>query len=396
MEDLSRYEGIIKESKLEDFKKLPGSFWIISSYFNPENIKDKKQNYLLFREKLKKQGVNLLTVECAFKEQNFTLDKEDADILIQVRSDSVLWQKERLLNIGLEHLPADCDKIAWLDADVLILDDDWARKVETLLERYPIVKPFDEAIRLTKRESNKILKGKGDELKNLFAYRNRVITNYYQSSTTWKLIFLAVFGMCARREVYEAAGFYDAMIICSGDVVMANAFLYQNSRARDLKDRFHLTDGLMTDIDDWYAKLSPRRTEFGICYLKTISMLHLYHGKMMNRKYEETCKILVKYKFDPKKDLKINEYGCYEWSSFKPELHQGLIDYFHARNEDDRILTNLINFTILGLKNLKDRRYILRIKNYCHFLFHRSLGLLGKLIKYISPKFYKLIKLIKD
>lgn len=389
MEDKNKIEGIIKASNPEDYKKLPGSFWVITSYYNPEDIKDKRENYLFFKKTLKKQGVNLITVECAFKKQDFNLNKEDADILLQVRSNSILWQKERLLNIGLENLPDDCDKIAWLDADIIILDDDWAKKVAILLEKYPIVKPFAEAIRLTKKESKKILKGENEELNNLFSYRNRVINNYYQPSTMWKLIFLAVFGMCARREVYEKSGFYDRMIICSGDMVMANAFLYKDSRAKDLKERFHLSEALIVDIDEWYAKLSPRRGDFGICYLEGVTMFHIFHGKMMNRKYEQTCKLLDKYEFNPKKDLIINEDGCYDWASSKPKLHEGLINYFHARNEDDRLITNLKTFTIIFLKKI-------RIKLYFFALIRRILGLTGKLIKFFSPRAYNYLKKLNN
>ena len=28
------------------------------------------------------------------------------------------WQKEQLLNVGLNRLPSECDKVCWLDADV--------------------------------------------------------------------------------------------------------------------------------------------------------------------------------------------------------------------------------------------------------------------------------------
>ncbi len=288
-------------------------------------------------------------------------------------------------------MPDDCDKIAWLDADVIILDDDWVKKVELLLQEYPIVKPFSEAIRLTKKESKKILKGDNEELNNLFSYRNRAINNYYQPSIMWKLIFLAVFGMCARREVYEKAGFYDRMIVNNGDMVIASAFLYKDSKAKDLKERFHLSEALMVDIDNWYAKLSPRRGDFGICYLERATMLHLFHGKMMNRKSEYALKLLDKYEFDPNKDLIINKDGCYEWASLKPKLHQGLINYFHARNEDDRLIANVKTFTLVLLKKIK-----IKFNSLFFAFVNIVLRLAGALIRFFSPKAYNYLKKIMN
>ena len=115
-------------------EKLPGSFWGLTTFFNPNNYKNKISNYGLFRESAKRQGLKLVTVECAFKNSPFQLTAEDADILIQVRSNSVLWQKESLLNIALSKLPSDCDKISWIDNDIIFLNDNWVSETSKLLE----------------------------------------------------------------------------------------------------------------------------------------------------------------------------------------------------------------------------------------------------------------------
>ena len=95
--------------------------WTIAAYFNPCGYKSRLDNYERFREQLK---TPLLTVELAFEEP-FELEPTAADILIQRRGESVMWQKERLLNIALDHLPAECEAVAWLDCDVLFSRADW-------------------------------------------------------------------------------------------------------------------------------------------------------------------------------------------------------------------------------------------------------------------------------
>ena len=59
---------------------------------------------------------------------------DDADLLVQLRGGDVLWQKERLLNLGLKTLPDGCDKVAWIDGDVLFARPDWAAETARLLE----------------------------------------------------------------------------------------------------------------------------------------------------------------------------------------------------------------------------------------------------------------------
>jgi hypothetical protein len=52
--------------------------------------------------------VPLIAVELGFGDE-FGLTSQDADVLVRVTGSDVLWQKERLLNIGLRHLPPYID-----------------------------------------------------------------------------------------------------------------------------------------------------------------------------------------------------------------------------------------------------------------------------------------------
>jgi hypothetical protein len=75
-----------------------------------------------------------VVVELAFGDAPFELRPEDGDRVIQLRASAVLWQKERLLSIAREHLPPECDKVVWLDADVLFENDGWVARTSELLE----------------------------------------------------------------------------------------------------------------------------------------------------------------------------------------------------------------------------------------------------------------------
>src|SRR5215208_1723669 len=113
--------------------------WAITSYFNPMRYGRRLANYRTFREHL---AVPLLTVELSYAAEEFDLREGEADILIQLSGRDVLWQKERLLNVGLEALPSECTKVVWLDCDVIFGADDWSREVSGLLDEFPLVQAF--------------------------------------------------------------------------------------------------------------------------------------------------------------------------------------------------------------------------------------------------------------
>src|SRR5262245_3945888 len=81
-----------------------GELWAITAYFNPVGYARRLANYRVFRAHL---PIPLLTVELAIG-RDAELTAADADVLVQLRTDAVLWHKERLLNIALVRLPQCC------------------------------------------------------------------------------------------------------------------------------------------------------------------------------------------------------------------------------------------------------------------------------------------------
>ena len=90
------------------------NFWVVGVFFNPAKYQSLHRNYIDFAKNLKKQNVNLMTVELAFGDDEFTLPHIHGEIR-RLRSNSVMWQKERLINYGVSQLPPECDKFAWVD-----------------------------------------------------------------------------------------------------------------------------------------------------------------------------------------------------------------------------------------------------------------------------------------
>lgn len=114
------------------------SLWLITTYFNPLGWRSRRDNYHTFRRHL---DARLLTVSWS-PEGNHELEEGDADILIRVDGGDLMWQKERLINIGLAHLPDDCDLVGWVDCDILFQDPLWQQQAIEALSGHEVIQLF--------------------------------------------------------------------------------------------------------------------------------------------------------------------------------------------------------------------------------------------------------------
>lgn len=334
--------------------------WAITTFYNPEHYKNKLVNYKLFKKNLEKQHVKLAVVECAFKKNPFELTEADADIFIPVRSKSILWQKERLLNIALKHLPKDCENIIWIDADIIIPNDNWVAETEKSLEKYLIIQAFSHSFRLKK----------GENYINFLPNKipgNRKRCGYIFCLNTDQDNILGVnneygFVWAGKKSIFDNHGFYDKHIIGGGDHVMEDAFTNTNSA--------------QTYSDNWSHTI---KTLVGgqVGYIDN-DIIHLYHGNQKNRHYSERDAILKKNNYSPERDLCLNNDGCWEWSkNASSSLKDNVKNYFSARNENGSFI-----------KKIKHPFYL--YKN--QITLPRIIGLIGMSIKNISPKLYDYLK----
>jgi hypothetical protein len=124
--------------------------WVITVYYNPCRFQSRRATYDAFIHTMRASKVNVLTIECAFGEEPFELSNEYNDVL-QLRSASLLWQKERLVNIAASFLPSNCKYVAWIDCDVLFLNFDWTLECcELLANSCAVVQLWETCVRLEK------------------------------------------------------------------------------------------------------------------------------------------------------------------------------------------------------------------------------------------------------
>ena len=306
------------------------ALWAVTCYFNPVGYRRRLSNYRLFRQRL---AAPLVTVELSYRGE-FELKPGDADRLIQLRGEDVLWQKERLLNVALRALPPSCRYVVWLDCDVIFARDDWPADAARLLDEYRVVQLFRHLYHLPREWAGGVPRVEACDFhersfvsavaEGMSPSRPSLRTDVRSAGDAAKGVAWA-----ARREILDAHGFFDGCIVGGGDSAMACAaygcFDYVNSRQsfNELQEQYYLR---------WarpFHDAVGRATSF-----VDVDLFHLWHGEMRDRRYRDRHDGLRPFRFNPAADVKVDDSGCWRWNSDKPHLHAYVRDYFATRNED--------------------------------------------------------------
>ncbi len=316
---------------------LPGELWGVTAYFNPHATPLQLQNLQEFSQRIRRQGLKLLIAELVFGDAPFEVPDELGDQILRRRSNNVLWQKERMLNLGIASLPETCDKVAWLDGDLFFENEQWVAATAHLLESYVAVQLFDTACwmpRGARSVAPDLPRGLGEGkslpgvVAGLAAYesperRRRALANYLLSGHTG-------FAWAARRSLLADHPLYDRDIVGGADVPIAHALLGNEDfwQGNNFYCR-HLTPAAMADIAQWSRSIY--QDVAGSVTYTPGRVLHLWHGDMASRNYIARLQILLDNAYDPTQDVRIDEDGCWQWCSAKPALHQQVRAYFTAR-----------------------------------------------------------------
>jgi len=320
-------ESISQQIKYED-ADMTNKICAITSYFNPSKSKRRLENYKAFAKEL---NLLLVTVELSTDEANFELNKSDADIYIPVVNSAVLWHKESLLNIALKYVPDHIDYIVWLDCDIIFDNKNWAADLPEYLEKYNLVQLFSSLYDLHKDDlqfDNHKLTLSGYSI----AYLNST-NSIHQSSLNPKTtsdMRSTLFGLAwgAKKNLLTTHGFYDAMIVGSGDRSMFCAGIGEYNV---IKDSLRLNEKRFNHFLDW-ATPFHKSVDSKIGYLQG-KLFHLWHGEINNRKYLERHIEFSELNFNPFCDIHKMSNGTWNWGNNTEACQLFLKNYFFQRKE---------------------------------------------------------------
>jgi hypothetical protein len=311
-------------------RALDGELWTVTTFFNPAGYVTKKENYDRFRRGIAAADVPLLTVEVAFDDAPFELGDGDAEMLVQLRGGDVLWQKERLVNLGVQHLPAGCDRVAWVDADVLFARADWAVETRSLLREYTVVQPFSHCVRLPRGvetcEPTTLPFGSGEN--QLFygiawgvhAKGLESLDNYSRHGHTG-------FAWAARRELLARHGLYELNLLGNGDTDIAHAMF----GSVDYWGLAKLGPSARTHLARW-AEPFAADVDGSVAHVDGV-VTHLWHGDASLRQYDRRLDVL--HELDPERHVVQTADGLLALAADAPQpIREWTRAYFTTRRED--------------------------------------------------------------
>lgn len=300
--------------------------WVITCYFNPSGYASIKRNYDRFIAEMKRSGVPVKTVELSYT-GNFVITGHH---VIHVHAKDAMWHKERLLNIALYSLPKTCKYVAWVDADITFLNENWV--ADTIakfngLRSHAVVQLFEQV---------QMLDPVGNFYKSAYGYAFSHATGFvidpcndrypYQNPDNHKH---TGFAWAARISYLKAiGGFYDKHIMGGGDYQMALGFYGHFNDP--WYERF--IGEFKKDLVEWSRKCH-QIIQGNVGYVQG-GILHHWHGHADDRNYIDRTKILNEYEYDPNVDIKLNRDDVWEWATHKHGLHAAVKAYFNKRNDD--------------------------------------------------------------
>lgn len=304
---------------------------VITTYYNPSRYQTRRKNFEVFKRGVLAAGVALLTVECVFGDEAPELP-EGPDVL-HVQSQSVLWQKERLLNLAAAQLPADVDAVAWIDADLLFSNPRWAQDTLQALKHSAVVQMFETCTRLDQS-------GEVGDHPDVVESMASVMRRFPQALglQRYDIHGHTGYAWAMRRELFDKVGLYEHAISGSADHFMAHAifgdcgFCVQNALKHDPVQISH--------FQEWARRFYVHTQ--GRLGVVPGHIVHLWHGDLKHRNYFNRMHLITELGYNPYTDLHIVPGRPLEWASHlkKPGLVAYFKEFFDSRLEDGASGTN--------------------------------------------------------
>jgi hypothetical protein len=298
---------------------------VVVAVANPIQWESRIRLFRNFERHMLESGVCLTVVECAFGDRPHELACPGINH-IPVRADgrALIWNKECLLNLGIQRLPPEAKYIATLDADIRFRRADWAAATIQALQHYDVVQPWMDCYDLGPD-------GQHMELHRSFAWlywhKQPIIQGPKAAGAPYKFGHPG-FAWAWRRDALEATGgLIETAALGAADHHMALALI---GRVDDSIPG-GMTAGYVHPLRLWQLRAKALQGNLG--YLPG-TIEHEFHGAKPKRNYVGRWETLIRAKFDPLTDLRRNTHGVIELAPGKPDLRHEVDRYFRARFED--------------------------------------------------------------
>lgn len=295
----------------------PDLLHVVTAYSNPLGWDSRFNLFKKFEQHMVDSGVLLTVVECAYGYKPFVLRSGPSNH-VGVRAETLVWNKECLLNIGMSRLPDDWRYLAWIDADVAFRSPTWAVDTVNALQIYSVIQPWSDCYDLGPKE---------EHLSNHKSFCHQFWNKQPVGSGSYTFAHPGYAWAATRRALDTVGGFIDTGAAGAGDRHMALSLVGK----AHLGLRPTLTQGYKNPILAWQRNATELSQNIG--YIPG-TIEHGFHGPKAKRNYIMRWEMLEQHGFDPVHDLKRNTWGVWELAGNKPALRLEMDRYFRQRNED--------------------------------------------------------------
>jgi len=287
--------------------------YVVLPYFNYCGFKRRQELFIKFVHEIQNvKGVRIVVSELVGPAP---LPKLPVWKHIKNRSDSPVWMKEKLVNVGIKNLPEDWKYTAWIDADITFLNPDWVQDTIEALQANDIVQMFRTAVNLgPNNEAIKIDKG--------FGYMHADSGTPYVKTDKYGYWHPGYAWACTRKAFRTmGSSLLDWAILGSGDRHMAMSWI---GRVLDsCPGNIHMNYKIML------MEYQHKCQNFKLSYVPG-TILHHWHGRFEDRKYKERWEVLVRHAFDPITDVTMS----LRLTPSGKRMEKDLKAYFEGRRED--------------------------------------------------------------
>ena len=298
--------------------------YVILTYFNYCSSKARKQLFMDFINKYKNTpGIRICIAEAKLNNNNYQLPQTLSNIYmhIGITTADCIWVKESLINTIIRKLPKNWKYVAWIDADITFLNNNWVYDTINKLQKVDVVQLFQTCI-------NTGPNGEAFKIDKSFGYMHE--TSKFPWVSTHKYGFWHPgFAWACTRYAYESMNrLIDFGILGSGDHHMALALIGKVNLSYP------------GNIHENYKKLLKNfeerclKNNLKLSYING-SIIHHWHGRIEDRKYKERWTILTDNNYNPYTDIYSTNEGYIQLTQSGKRFNEKLLQYFNERNEDN-------------------------------------------------------------
>jgi hypothetical protein len=319
--DAIEYDTNLTKQAIANNEPIDDTLHVVAVVSNPAMF---ARRFILTKQFLRRMeqesNVVVYVVELAYSSQKFYITDAKNPRHLQLRTETPLWHKENMINVGIRRLlPPKWKAVAWIDADVEFESGTWALDTLKVLNGYKdVVQVFSHCIDMEKDESAmRIFSGFGFQYDKKQKY-SKDKTNYWHPGYAWAM---------TRKAYDRIGGLYEYGILGSGDNIMSLSILEQGLKGIHVDS----TDEYKESIVSFQTKMKTLR----LGYVPGV-IRHHYHGRKQDRKYTERWRILTDSFYNPREHLTKDAAGLIVPTASCPKgMITQIKEYFYARNEDD-------------------------------------------------------------